>query len=355
MKYFFFLILLANIVFFLWEMQQGGLNIAPHKQSQPARQEKQILLVSERPEFNKTVAALTRASKQSRLQNKTASLASVKHGVNFHKQQQKSEYQKSFDKKSLKDLADVSITEITVVQAGPAKAIAPLTQKTRVLDAKSSMKRSAATRAPKVQEKVPVQQKFDAHIVRYYQHKKAESQTLSVAAEKNTLHTGPTGATRHDESFCVEVGPLPKPVELQNWSRQADIMADSFKLYVREVNQIGSYLVYYPAAASFSESKKNVTLLIDKGAEDIWLFRSGPQKGDISLGLFKKEYRALKLQKIFLSKGLNVLIKPRHKLQKQIYAQLTWRTSKNRQQVTAKLRQKFSPPTYQIRQNCRAI
>jgi hypothetical protein len=74
-----------------------------------------------------------------------------------------------------------------------------------------------------------------------------------------------------------------------------------------------SYLVYIPAADNITQAQQTVKNLQQKGIKDFWLFRQGPMKNAISLGLFIKQYRAEKLVKQMQKKGIDVKLEIRYK------------------------------------------
>jgi hypothetical protein len=63
-------------------------------------------------------------------------------------------------------------------------------------------------------------------------------------------------------------------------------------------------------------------MLKDHGINDLWLFRTGGDKGQISTGVFKNERRALLQKSQMLAKGINVEVKPMYKIKTQKYVQV---------------------------------
>jgi hypothetical protein len=61
-------------------------------------------------------------------------------------------------------------------------------------------------------------------------------------------------------------------------------------------------------------------MLKNHGVNDLWLLRTGEEKGQISLGVFNKEKRALIMKSQMLAKGLNAEVKARYKIKPQKYA-----------------------------------
>ncbi len=145
-------------------------------------------------------------------------------------------------------------------------------------------------------------------------------------AEKNiiiTADSSPDQSALQDSSpaeLCFDIGPFVDQQALTQWGNEQAFK--SLSIEEREQEMLSSFLVYIPGKADFSQSKKIVKKLENKGITDYWLFVKGEQKGDISLGLFKQNSRALRLQKKYQQMGFSVQISPRYKTVTQWYAKV---------------------------------
>jgi hypothetical protein len=114
---------------------------------------------------------------------------------------------------------------------------------------------------------------------------------------------------------CYTAGPV-KNVELLNtllrqFRPQLTELVMSPKPAWKTQNH-NSYVVYYPAPPSMSESFSTATLLKTRyGIKDLQVVREGEMKGSISLGVFNNERNAESAKSKFEQKGLQVQIKPR--------------------------------------------
>lgn len=110
---------------------------------------------------------------------------------------------------------------------------------------------------------------------------------------------------------CYLAGPFSNEAMLQSWSKQAGL--HDMKLVNKDDQQAIAYLVYYPAEDTMEKSKKNMQMLRNHGITDLWIFTQGEQQGEISLGLFTKEDKALVMKTELLGKGVQAKIKPKYK------------------------------------------
>ena len=92
---------------------------------------------------------------------------------------------------------------------------------------------------------------------------------------------------------CFRVGPFTNQGLAQEWTDSMTVnSAVKAEIIDRNIQQNIRYLVYYPAADSFETSLKNLTMLRKHGIKELWLFRNGELRGNISLGIFNQEDRA---------------------------------------------------------------
>jgi len=117
-----------------------------------------------------------------------------------------------------------------------------------------------------------------------------------------------------NKPFCYQVGPFLNEILLDVWLASNEIDINSLTKVNEMKKKITGFLVYYPQAETYEQSKKNIQVLENKGFTDFWMFRKGELKGNISLGLFVEERRATALRDKLLTAGVNVKIMPRYRL-----------------------------------------
>jgi len=126
-----------------------------------------------------------------------------------------------------------------------------------------------------------------------------------------------------DNNSCYHVGPFANQDALNIWRKLNKIDKDSVSRFNKEIDVVSRYLVYFPAAETFSQSRKNVQRLKQKGITDYWLFRRGELRGAISLGLFAKKSRALSMQEKLVKAGFAIEMKERYKKEQLLYAEIS--------------------------------
>ena len=124
------------------------------------------------------------------------------------------------------------------------------------------------------------------------------------------------------KNYCYEVGPFKTYHRVEEWRKSNHINASSLKRFKKNIKFASSYLVYHPAEDTFEQSKKIAKGYKKKQISDIWLFRKGDLRGAISFGLFRKQKSAYRLQKKLIKNGLNVEILERNKTREVNYARV---------------------------------
>ncbi len=125
-----------------------------------------------------------------------------------------------------------------------------------------------------------------------------------------------------EKRHCYQIGPFIDEKLLINWIKINKIDENTVTTINNEKKVGTGFLVYYPQAETYEKSKQHLYLLKNKGITDLWLFRRGELKGNISLGLFAKESRALVLKNRFVKAGINVEIMTRYKVESEWYAKI---------------------------------
>jgi|CXWL01.1.fsa_nt_gi hypothetical protein len=139
----------------------------------------------------------------------------------------------------------------------------------------------------------------------------ALSAVPAIPSQSPTVLTGLTSET------CFELGPFPNEQTYKAWESR---LQGSMKRFNKEEQKIKDYLVYYPASATMAESESNLKMLKAKGVKELWLLRQGAEQGQISLGIFDKEEKALSLKNQMAVEGIAAEVKPRYQVKAQLFA-----------------------------------
>jgi len=257
MKIIFFLVLLINIIFFLWEFNIGDSHI--QKEPKNESETKQILLLSELPRES-----------QERIEVLASNEGSIE----------------SIDTNSENEF--INSVDLAVQQQ------VELTQESSLVDYSWL-----------IEEKIL---------------NNNESGEAEAVIQNKSLLKGSKGNSLEKTTFCYQVGPFLNEKLLTDWIAVNNINIDSVTQFNKETTKVTGYLVYYPQAKTYEESKQHVQLLESKGITEFWLFRKGELKGNISLGLFVKESRALGLKNKFIATGINVEVMTRYRIETEWYA-----------------------------------
>lgn len=144
------------------------------------------------------------------------------------------------------------------------------------------------------------------------------------------------------KAVCYQIGPFVSARSISRWGKRNKIHKDSLHRISKDKKLNNRYLVYYPAAKTFSQSKENVQMLRKKGIAEYWLIRRGASKGAISLGFFVREESAHNLQKRLFEKGLKVYIKQKFDKKPVYFAQVLSSDQKFKDTLRIKKNQSIS-------------
>lgn len=269
MKILFFLALLSNIVFFLWEFNSG----VPVADSKP-NLEKQILLVSELPD-NKQIEV-----DREQPENKEIIIAKVQ-----------------LDQNCTND------------DCAPQLLIESLL----AIDNGESIVNKEGALIDELIDDVLVDIDFVLIQVDAKNIEPGNQQETEIVVN-NKLEQAKLNSNEEslETKLCFQVGPFKDRDTIKTWNQNNSIEGD-FEIVEEDRQVVDKYLVYFPAAEGFQQSKTNAQQFKKQGINDLWLFRKGELKGVISFGLFVEESRALNLQKKMMSMSINAQIKQRYK------------------------------------------
>ena len=270
MKFFLFLVALANVGLFMWEYKQGAFEpSADIAEQYDSPDQERILLVSELKNVQQAQASGPKPDIAAGLE-KTPAIATP----------------------------SVSLKGLDASLSAENSAARPIEQK----KAETALPESAHSDKEKSD-----QPGLESKLV----------QPIIAAAEK-----AQDSDTASEPASCYEAGPFVNGNAYQLWKRELNAPKEAIKSLSRDGEVISDYLVYYPAAETRQQAEANLKMIKDKGINDLWLLTKGKDNGLISLGVFKNESRALALKSQMLAKGIQAEVKPRYILKPQKYAQI---------------------------------
>lgn len=344
MKIIFLLALLANIVFFLWEMSSPS----PLNLEEDSSAPNQILLQSELPK-DKVKTSLADATKK--IDNVTntyqtiASKEKIEQRIQKVKPAEKAGTSLVTAANKTKDATKDEITMATKerIKESIQKGVrltekADLgTDKKRIDGAATKAKDTIATKE-KVGKPAPKESKL-AEAVKPKKNELVKKKTLEKQKEervsqikKDKVTTGAMAISSN--SYCYQVGPFKNKDALNAWRKENKINPASLSLFEKDENDSKQYMVYYPAAENKVGADKNVEKLNALGITDLWLFTKGEFKGAISLGLFDREATAeLKIEE-YAKMELSVEVRPFYTKQPALYLKISTRKENFKQVVS---------------------
>jgi hypothetical protein len=270
MKYIFFVTLLVNILFFLWEFNSPTSNAVESEYSQNRQQFEPILLLSE---VNTQIGSDVIVKKDELVKVNSPVVAERKPSIDTVPEPSNIV---SLDKKESNQL----IIDSTDLKPD--------------LERQDELPLTMVNFANK-EEKSVVEQNIENNKLI---EKTTTKELIPFKESERSLQV--------KQSYCYEIGPFDGQDTLDKWLALNKKDINSFQQIEKVINKNPRYLVYYPAADSFELAKENEQLFKNMGVTDIWLFRKGEFKGAISFGLFGKESSALDLQTKLADMGLDV-------------------------------------------------
>ena len=290
MKIFFFLVLLSNIIFFLWEFNSVQID---NQVASSSTEEKQIFLLAE--------------------------LAKKENISDLDEQQFLEEVEVGLGNQPIKSSDAVSKVENGFIDGENAKILSSpeeqelLSTVAPVISNSGDIKLSTAENIKSLE------------IVRGTKFLEEKSELNKVAIEQAVViktDSEDSSKTVKETSFCYQVGPFLREEALLDWLEENSIDLTLVTKLNKDIKRVTGFLVYYPKADTYEASKSHIQLLESKAVNDFWLFRKGELKGHISLGLFVKERRALLLQQKLLDMGVNAAVMTRYKTEVEWYAKV---------------------------------
>ena len=306
MKVLFFIALLVNIVFFLWEFNSGGLNSSLEIAGVDSHKTKQILLVSELPS-----------------QDERNSVTIAENNMSLDTPVDPSELDSTTNSKQEEDVVVESSTQLiesistsieeffeNVISSDKLfqyDQIEQITQENDTDILASDGQVDSVLVGPIPEEKPLAVDGLDEVII------------------DNLLNNDKPNVEQADseKNYCYHIGPFADHDALNVWHKVNKIDADSVSRLNKDSKVVSDYLVYYPAAEIVTESRNITQILKQQGITDSWLIRKGKLKGAISIALFVKKNRALSLQEKLVKVGMAAEIKERSKIEPLLYAKIS--------------------------------
>ncbi|MBL1264598.1 hypothetical protein [Candidatus Methylomicrobium oryzae] len=119
---------------------------------------------------------------------------------------------------------------------------------------------------------------------------------------------------------CYEAGPFTNERILNAWNQALKEAQGELKPIPHHAQEISDYLVLYPTEGSQEAIKTAMQALRNQGVGDAYPLAAGELKGYISLGVFRRETRAVRMQNDLQARGVESVVKPRFKESVQKYA-----------------------------------
>jgi len=296
MKIFFFLVLLSNIIFFLWEFNSVQID---NQVASSRTEEKQIFLLAELAKKEN----ISDVDEQQFLEKVEVGLGNqpikssdaVSKVENAFIDGENAKILSSSEQQELLSTVGPEISNSGDIKLSTTENIKSLGIETEFLEEKIKLSKAAITNDFELATDQAVVMKTDS--------------------EDNTK-------TVKETSFCYQVGPFLREEALLDWLEENSIDLTLVTKLNKDIKKVTGFLVYYPKADTYEASKSHIQLLESKAVNDFWLFRKGELKGHISLGLFVKERRALLLQQKLLDMGVNAAVMTRYKTEVEWYAKV---------------------------------
>ncbi|MDD1612434.1 MAG: hypothetical protein LUQ57_04760 [Methylococcaceae bacterium] len=122
---------------------------------------------------------------------------------------------------------------------------------------------------------------------------------------------------------CYEAGPFANEQILKTWSKEVNEVQGDVKPLMKRSQEIIGYLVLYPTAGRHEDIKSAMQVLRDRGIRDAYPLAAGEYMGYISLGAFRRETQAARMQEDLQGRGVEGVVKPRFKEAELKYALFT--------------------------------
>jgi hypothetical protein len=291
MKFFLFLVALANVGLVMWEYKQGAFEPSVDIAEQYASlDQEQILLVSELKEVHRTQAPEPKSEIAAGMEQAPATGAM---------QAPAKDSEPAGSNPQAEQLTPPAKDNLAIAsgQLAESSAEPPVEQK----------KAETAT-----SESRPDKEKSG----------QSASESKSIQPTIAATEKAQNNDAASEPASCYEAGPFANGNAYQLWKRELNAGRESIKTLSRDGEAISDYLVYYPAAETKQQAEANLKMLKDKGINDLWPLTKGKDKGQISLGIFKNESRAQALKSQLLAKDIQAEVKPRYTIKSQKYAQI---------------------------------
>ena len=111
------------------------------------------------------------------------------------------------------------------------------------------------------------------------------------------------------EMLCWEFGSYPGESQANTAAGALPLGLERIRVVKGEATKVTGYYVLIPAADDFKSAQDTVARLEENQIKDTWLFRSGPLKNAVSLGLFSRRNNAERLADRVRKKGFEVILR----------------------------------------------
>lgn len=322
MKYAFFIVVLVNLVFYLWEGQSGKPQPAEGS-ANSASSSQQIQLLSE-------------------ITSTSSSDAIAEHQVDAISPQEPDmtipeDQDLSAGEMQISELQDTELQNeeaITALipenqQSSPAEAARLDDDSNHTINDSNTTPEAYDSRANRASEAIQqnlnngLERPESEEVVANPAVKQPPKQTSApnLLTKQDNLPEA-TDSLQKDVSQCLEVGPFDNPTHLSGWLNKKHFDRSQIETFSRNTRIVSDYIVYFPAADTMAESEENISVLRNMGVNDVWLFRQGELKGAISLGIFVRKSRAELVRDEMVRRGVAAQITERYEELPRLFVKL---------------------------------
>lgn len=121
---------------------------------------------------------------------------------------------------------------------------------------------------------------------------------------------------------CVRLGPFDSAEAAKSYSDNLPAALRLLQQVTQDSEKVIGYYVLIPPAENRAAAEQTLEALTAKGITDTWLFRGGPMKNGISLGLFGRESNAETLREKVKQNGFESEVRERTKSVRGFYLEI---------------------------------
>jgi hypothetical protein len=319
MKYLFFLLLLCNIVFYLWEIGvRGGGTDPASARARPDREGAPIALVKELPEAPMKKAPPPVAAIDAGTPAPEATAVAPAEA-----QTPQATVSKADESAPPDEIAALAGAQAPALeQGGPATALPaqPLAEASPAADAppvetprpSESQAPASAAQPPSAPEKPAAEEAEPVMAAPEPAREAAAPPAPAETAEKIQAPPPQTASAPADaEAACYLHGPYDSQRQAQAALATLQAKPEQAKIVSRPAEIPEAYMILYPKAETPEAARANRKTLAEKGVADAWVVDKGENRNAVSLAVFRNKSHADEALLRFQEKGIAAELVPR--------------------------------------------